>query len=240
MKTSRRQQLRTNELAQYLASGIEFLKTNSGTVAVGVAAVIVVIGLGVYWYSAKASRRDQGWIDFYGSQLVGAPDGRLAAVQAVANKYKDPALASFAWLTYGEGTLQQAKSPSCPPADRQRLLNEAAGAFQSVIDHYADQTLAVAGARFKLAALAENGRQWDQARMHYKALIEDPRFANLPQRERAITAERRLDEIRQAIIFAPPPTTAPTGRADATTRPQAKGNPSARAAASRAATRTAK
>ena len=57
MKTSRRQQLRTNQLAQSLTELIEFVKANSSTVLAGVATVVVVVGLGVYWYSARTSRR---------------------------------------------------------------------------------------------------------------------------------------------------------------------------------------
>ena len=55
MKASRRQQLRTNELAQSLAEAVEFVKANSGTVAVGVVAVVLVVGLGIYWNTASVA-----------------------------------------------------------------------------------------------------------------------------------------------------------------------------------------
>jgi len=55
MKTDRRQQLRTNELAQSLADLVEFLRRNSGAVFAGTAAIVLVVGLGIYWYSARVA-----------------------------------------------------------------------------------------------------------------------------------------------------------------------------------------
>ncbi len=234
MKSSRRQQLRTNELAQTLADLQEFLKANSGTVAVGVAAVVLVVGLGIYWYSAKVASHRQGWTDLYGSQLAPSANARLTNLRAVATKYKDSPVAAVAWLNYGDGALQQALSPGRPQPEQRRLLAEAANAYKTILATYPDHLLAVAGARFKLAGLAESQRRWDMAQRHYRGIIDDPRFANLPQKQLAVDAEKRLQQISQPVIFAKPPTTAPTTQ----TQPAAASGPAVRSAATQKASGT--
>jgi hypothetical protein len=227
MKASRRQQLRTNELAQTLADLKEFLRANSGAVAVGVAAVVLVVGLGIYWYSAKVASHRQGWTDLFGSQLAGSAKARLANLRAVAMKYKDNPVGAWAWLNYGDGALQHALSPGRPQPEQQRLVVEAAKAYETIISMYPDQALAVAGARFKLAGLAENRRQWDVARRHYRSIADDPRFGKLPQKQMAIEAEERLQQISQPVVFAQPPTSAPTTQ----TRPAVTSGPTGTRAA---------
>jgi tetratricopeptide (TPR) repeat protein len=212
MKTGRRQQLRTNELAQTLTDLIEFLKDNSGSVLAGGAAIVVVVALGLYWYSAKASARQQGWTDLYGSQLAGSPDQRLSNLRNVATRYEDPQLAAIAWLNYADGSLQQAMSGTRNLTDQQRLLSEAVKGYKTIIDLYPDELLAVAAARFKFASLAENQRRWDEAREHYQAVADDPRFEKLPHSQQAAAAVKRLDEIAVPVVFSRAPVTAPASR----------------------------
>jgi len=242
MKSSRRQQLRTNELAQSLAQLVDFLKANSGVVLAGVAAVILVIGLAIYWYSAKVASREQGWTDFYANQFEGAAQTRLANFRNIATKYKDEPLAASAWLNFAEGSLRQAMSGTRAPADRKRLLDQAAGAYNTIISQYPDQVLAVAGARFKLANLAESQRRWEEARQHYQAVASDPRFANMPQRQLAIEATERLAAISQPVVFAKPVTTGPTTRTGtgAASRPAGLGGTARTKPATRPATSPAK
>ncbi|MBN1345754.1 MAG: hypothetical protein JXQ73_23880 [Phycisphaerae bacterium] len=216
MKASRRQQLRTNELAQNLTQLVEFLKANTGSVLAGAAAVVVLVALGIYWYSANVSRKQQGWTQYYATQMSRTPEERLAALQQLASDYKDPVLASMALLSLGDGSLQQAKAPMRGPEDRQRLASQAIGAFNEIINNYPEQTLAVAGARFKLAGLAEDGHDWQEARRQYQAIISDKRFERLPQRQEAVEAEKRLEDLSQNVVFAPATTTGPTSRKVAT------------------------
>jgi tetratricopeptide (TPR) repeat protein len=212
MKTARRQQLRTNELAQSLADLLEYLRRNSGAVLAVVAGAVLVVGLGVYWYAARVSAYEQGWDDFYASQLAGerSSDARLAEMKAVAGKYKDPALVATAWAKVGDACIQEAMSGTRSVEEQQRLLGEAANAYMTVVNHYPDQLLDVADARFGLAFLAENLQRFDEARNHYQKILDDARFANMPYKAQAEEAIKRLQEISQPVVFAPsPPATAP-------------------------------
>jgi len=193
------------------------------------AAIVVVVALGLYWYSAKASSRQQGWTDLYGSQLAGSPDQQLANLRNVATRYKDPQLVALAWLNYADGALRQAMSGTRGLSDQQRLMAEAVKAYGTVIDLYPDELLAVAASHFKLAGLAESQRRWDEARQHYQAIASDPRFGKIPHSQRAAAAVKRLDEIAVPVVFARAPATAPASR-PATTRASIRVPPSTNAA----------
>ncbi len=219
MKASRRQQLRSNELAEKLNQLVEFVNANSGAVLAGVAAVVIVIGLGFYWYTARASRQAQGWTDFYGTQLISSPDGKLNALRDVASRYKDPTLSTFAYLAYADGCMQQATAVNRTPEERQKFLSDAQQTYQTILKHFPDQLLAVAAAHLKLGVLAESSRQWDMARQHYQAVIQDDRFADMPQHEVAVEREAQLAQLAQPITFGPPTTTAPTTTQAASTKP---------------------
>jgi tetratricopeptide (TPR) repeat protein len=51
-------------------------------------------------------------------------------------------------------------------------LKEAAENYQQVLDRYPDQIMPVFNARFGLAAVAEQNRQWDQARRQYEQIAK--------------------------------------------------------------------
>ncbi len=225
MKTDRRQQLRTNELAQSLADLVEFLRRNSGAVFAGTAAIVLVVGLGIYWYSARVAAHYQGWDDFYGSQLMGerSSDARLAAMRTITERYKDPALVAMTWVKLADASLHEATSGTRSPEEVQRLFTDAANAYSTILQHYPDQLLAVAGAHFGLAYLAENQGQWDVASRHYQAVIEDARFAEMPYKQEATEALKRLAVIREPIVFAPPPATSPATQSRSDSPPRSSG-----------------
>ncbi len=221
MKASRRQHLRTNQLAQSLTETIQFVQQNSGAVLAGAAATMVVIGLGLYWYNLRSTRYQQGWEDFYGAQLTPAPDARMAKLKEVATRYEDPALVSAALLTLGDACLQEAMSTTRTPEEQQRFRNQAIETFQTIVQAAPNQKLAVASATFKLASLYESQRQWDQAARHYQTLVDDPKFETLPQRALATQALNRLEKLQEPIVYAP--AKKPTATAAATRPSKAAG-----------------
>lgn len=194
---------------------MEFVQQNSGAVLAGAAATIVVIGLGLYWYSLRTTKQQQGWADLYGSQLIPAAEARMAKLNEVVQRYQDPALVSAALLSLGDAALQEATSSTRTPEDRQRFRKQAVEAFQTVIQAAPDQKLPVASAHFKLAAIYEEQKQWDEAARHYQSIVDEAQFAKLPQHDMAVEALARLDKLKEPIVYAPSkkPTTAPATQA---------------------------
>ena len=61
MKTERRHELQTNELADWLGTTIQFIEANFRTVLGVIVALAVVVGAGFYLKSESATRRGQAW-----------------------------------------------------------------------------------------------------------------------------------------------------------------------------------
>ncbi len=216
MKAERRQQLRTNELAQTLADLVEYCRNNSGVILGVAAAVVLVLSLGAYWYATQVSARTQGWEDFAGSQMAGeGGTGGFSRdkIREVAVKYKSqPVLASMAWLRYADASVMELRSGRIPPAEVQKALSDAVSAYNSVLNHYPEQTISVAGARFGLANLAEMQGRFGEAKTQYEAVVSDSRFAEMPYKSLAVEAINRLAVISQPVVFVDTPTTEPSSR----------------------------
>ena len=89
------------------------------------------------------------------------------------------ALLAQADLAWALGNFPQPSTASTQPApklekERPEFLNDAKTNYQQLITQYADQTVPVLAAHFGLAAVAENARNWDEARKEYEAVKNDP------------------------------------------------------------------
>ena len=65
MKTERRHDLETNELARYTAEGIEKVKPFSGQLFAGALVVIGILILISLWGSAAESKEAAAWTDYF-------------------------------------------------------------------------------------------------------------------------------------------------------------------------------
>jgi hypothetical protein len=154
-------------------------------------------------------------------------DLRTAVDQVVEHADdSDAARLASAWLARGElywtlatapaiavSSTQPATQPIAPPLPAAEYFNLSKQAYERVANQYTSQHAAVAIARFSLAAIAENAREWDAAKQQYQALIEstDTLPANKAMAEKRIAA---LDELKTPPLLLPPappesPTTAP-------------------------------
>jgi tetratricopeptide (TPR) repeat protein len=120
-----------------------------------------------------------------------------------------------------------------PEKDRSELLTDAKNAYQAVLSQFPDQRIPVLAARFGLAAIAENARDWDEARKHYEA-VKTSLDAIDSYRRLAEIRLKALDDLQHPVLIGqvaeklelPPlptqpttaPATAPAARS-ATTKP---------------------
>ena len=118
------------------------------------------------------------------------------------------ALVAEADLNWGLANYPEfgAKSPATTRSayklqkDRAEYLKEAAELYKQVIDRYGDQTLPVVTARFGLAAIAEQNRNWDEARSQYEAVTKLPDEAKT-FKQLAEARTKRLGEISQPVLI---------------------------------------
>jgi hypothetical protein len=88
--------------------------------------------------------------------------------------------------------------------DRAEYLKDAAELYKQVIERYGDQTLPVVTARFGLAAIAEQNRNWEDARAQYEQVTklsdEAKTFKQLAE-----ARIKRLGEISQPVLIGQVP-----------------------------------
>jgi len=233
MKAKRRQELRTNELAQMLLDLRAFYQKYANYIWGGALAVVVVLAAGTFWHRSTQGRVDQAWSQFYTVSLsLQQPDRKDEGFSSAINQLKDLAddapdqrLRAQARLRLGQVFWAKAMDSAADTAQTTGFLAEARKAYEEVLRGESADPLQGALARLSLAAIAENERQFEQARDLYRQVAESPAVKLTGVDVLASEALERLAEVPEAVTFPPKP---------ASTQPSA-----GEGAASSPATRTA-
>ena len=209
-------------------------------------------------YSLNNARASIGQLDdaldmgFMSPQIIADLRQQVArvadeAVRQVLETADDPALLAEARLTRGDLNWKLANFPDLPgsstqpalqyPRSREELLKTAAEAYSEVIDDPAAPQESKWTARFGLAAVHENRREWDKAKEQYQKLVND---ANTPQalRDQAVERLNSLETVRRPVLIGAP-ATAETTTAAATTSTSPSTTPSTTRATTGPASRPA-
>jgi hypothetical protein len=118
------------------------------------------------------------------------------------------AQADLAWAL---GNFPQPSAASTQPTpklekERPELVADAKGDYQKVISQYPDQTMPVLAAHFGLAAVAENARDFDEARKQYEAVKNDPNAIDTYKRLADLRL-KALDDLRHPVLIGQVPDT---------------------------------
>jgi hypothetical protein len=234
MKSEHRHELKTNDLAQTIITAGDYFRIYGGRIALGLAIVILVAVL-IYQRTTRAKAEKaalpgtlaqaRGQIDRLATgQLLPSDkemDEARASIAKVKGDASDDALKASALAAEGDlnwavATFPRQSSASttapAPVTEQQRVDAAAAArtAWQTVVDKYPDQRLAVVTARFGLAALAENSRDWAAARQQYEAVKALPNLAKV-HKDMAEGRLAYLDLIQKPVLIgevqAPAPVT---------------------------------
>lgn len=140
-------------------------------------------------------------------------------VQKVLDLSDDARTVAEARLVQGDLNWELASIPEPPGATTrpqlalsrtdEELLRAAADAYQAVVADPAAPKESVTSARLGLAAVAENRKQWDQAREQYQKIVDDPAVEK-PLKDLAAGALSRLELIQRAPLIGAPATTQST------------------------------
>ena len=135
------------------------------------------------------------------------------AVQQVLELSDDAAMVAEARLVQGDLNWELASLPEPPgaatrpqlamPRSEEQLLQAASDAYQAVLADPKAPKESEVSARLGLAAVAENRRQWDQAREQYQKVVDDA-AAPKPLKDLAAGALSRLEVIRRAPLVGQP------------------------------------
>lgn len=214
MKTARRQELRTNELAQQIDHISDYVKQNIAMLAIIIVAAAAVTAGGFWYVKNRQNQVMSGWAMLNDPEVLKDTSSAVTQFRTLAEENHSRALSLAAWLRIGEIAMSRLSNPeasaSSQPAADANWSETATSAYQRVIDGYSEDVAAVGEATIALGVLAEDKSDMDSARKHYQRIIDDPRFAQTPF---ALQAKYRLDGLARwskPIVFAPAPITVPT------------------------------
>jgi hypothetical protein len=219
MDADKRHQLRTNELADALAS-LRDLKSPHFIYA-GAALAVILIGVAGWlgWRYSQRVTAERDWKRLTDScaDLAGGQADLIAQAQAelraMIQARTTPVVRGYARLELARSRVTQGMTQ---PEERQAAFAEAVSLLEELRgDPEVPAQLDAAGT-FLLASTHESLRQLDRAKELYRALAEDARYAGSPYQDLAEMRLADVDTLGTPVVFTPgdpppppPPATQP-------------------------------
>jgi tetratricopeptide (TPR) repeat protein len=166
MKSERRHELETNDLADWLGHASEKLQPHFKTIlAVVLLAIIVLVGRSMLATSSQR-QEEESWSAFFASRKLEA-----AALRDVATQYPRSKAAPWALLVAGQNGLQDGLSKLIADRDKSKeLLEQSASDFRLAISKAKDDEVKKR-AMFGLAQVYETLGDFEQAKAEYEKVI---------------------------------------------------------------------
>jgi len=213
MKTTRRQELRTNELSQQIDQAGDYVKQNATilTLVIVVAAVVVIGG---FWFSNRQNTIEaDAWADLRAPEADEDAMEVIGHYQDVADDRISEAITTTALLRIGDLALAEVGNPapasddgSQPTTDPAEFTAKARAAFQQIITNASDDLTAYGHALMAMGIIEENAGDFEKARQWYDRVAKAEKLANTPFKAEAAYRLASLDTWSQEIVFpAPPP-----------------------------------
>ena len=234
MKGKRRHELKSNDLAAALADFGQFFQSWGVYVVGGVAVVVVVAFIVTYMGSARADAIDQAYWELMTTEQQATPSQQaprtdaelqqaLDKVSDLVDRTNDEQFKVQALAKRGDMALNAAMSGQT--SIRPEFLDEAAQAYERVVDQYRSHVLHYGKALYGLYlveadrfAVDQDSSHRDKAAGYLEKIRDDSRLSGTPYAKLAIGALNNIDETFQPIRFpeapaaTPAPVTAPFAR----------------------------
>lgn len=192
MSSKKSQQLKHNDLADWIEAKIEELKPYTSQIVLGsILVLLAVIGAG-YWLSNLGKSRQEEWKDFEIAAMQANSSSNTKELVTVAERFSDSPAGLWA--------LQRAADYELNAATRRLFQDRAAGKtgiaaakakYQQVVENAKSKDAELLRrAHFGLAKACESLGEWDEAIKNYKTLVEDA--GNTPIGEVAVNALARV------------------------------------------------
>ncbi len=190
MKTERRHELQTNDLADWMGEKIEDLKPYSTAIWGTVLAVLAVIVALVYWSRKSEAQLERTWDSYFNARNEPTPEGLKTVAEA------HPKTPAGLWSRLTLADVQLSKGVNALFEDRtegQEALKEAVEAYEYVIANAPRDSLLAERATFGLGEALESQNELDKARAQYEAVE-----ANWPDGAFSTQAKQRLADLDKA------------------------------------------
>lgn len=189
MKTERRHELATNDLADWLGDKIEELKPYSTAIWGTILAVVAVIFAFIYWSRNSEARLERTWDSYFNASRENAPED----LKSVAETYPEAPAGLWARLTLADMRLTSGVDALFNDHQAsQEALKEAIEAYEFVIKHAPSDSLLVERATFGLGEAYESQNELDKARTQYETVEK-----NWPGGAFSTQAKQRLNDLNK-------------------------------------------
>jgi len=226
MKAKHRHELKTNELAEWLANLPQWAKENLRTIIYVSVVIVVVVGLYAWKSYARnvlAARVRQGFtrlvVDLSQTRLR-ALDPRFAGqdlsvplfdiareLQASSGKWNDQTMAALGFIKRAEALraelhYRQTEISKSEVEDRIALAKDS---YNTAIAKAPDNLVLVGAAKFGLGLCAEELGDFEQAEKIYKELTSDPQFEYTVAAAQAQIRLKTMADYKEPVTFVKPP-----------------------------------
>jgi tetratricopeptide (TPR) repeat protein len=225
MKTDHRHELKTNELAEWIANLPQWVRQNRTTIA-GVAVVIAIIAGFYFWrfYSRNITFQQQLRLTSLISQLslskmrilqaksqgrdlsfmLSTPAGNL---QVFAENTSDNRMAALALIKQAEAlrTELHYRSGTTGEQDYTAKINQAKTSYTKALQKASSSPTIEATAKLGLALCEEELGNFDQAAQIYQQIAASPTFAGTAAKSIAEHRVKTLNDYKAKVVFRPAP-----------------------------------
>lgn len=196
MKSKRRHELQTNELADQLGQWIEAVRPYTTLTIAIVAGVVLIIAGWYYLTSSREKKKAESWRSYMLAGTNTASGDAAEDLSLVADQFSDTQAGQWAALTAADLKAEQGvRLMFTDRAAAETALNEAKSHYRQVLDSkYASQDDMLSNrAHYGLAQVCEAQSELDEAKNQYTQVVE-----RSPGSALATSAQKRIDMLQQA------------------------------------------
>ncbi len=226
MKSDHRHELKTNELAEWIANFPQWARDN-GKIVIGVSVVAALVIGSALWYWRKTNvelveqqleftnliaKLPQNKMQVLMAQSSGRDTSYIliqtaVALETVANSAQDENMAALALIKRAESLRAGVhyRQETVNPADLRTAVEGAKVAYTKAVSMAENNPPLMAMARFGLGLCEEEIGNFDGAEKIYRELIENSDFEGTTAVARAQRRLETMDDYRRRIVFKPAP-----------------------------------
>ena len=174
MKTAKRHELQTNELADWIGKKIDAIQPYSRAIVGVIVVALVAVFAGMYLSRQNAAQSAQGWQAYFAAMESGNPDAEalIDGLNEVATTFADTDAGLWARQSTADMYLSQgARQLYLDRAEAEGLFSKAFSNYQMVISN-AQPPLLQQRAWYGLAATYEAQNQLDKAVDAYQHIVQ--------------------------------------------------------------------
>ena len=226
MKADHRHELKTNELAEWLAHFPEWAKENRTNLILVAAVILVAIAV----YFVRFYRKDvvvtrehvqlTGLVSQVSNQKRSVAqaasqgtDQSIALVsiakdlQDFASSARDDRLAALAWIKRAEALRAELhyRPTEVPREELTKQIGQAQTSYQQALERASSSPALAATAQFGLGLCDEELGNFEKAKEAYRAVAENPDYEGTAAQAAAAHRLKTMDDYKGTVVFKPAP-----------------------------------